>query len=179
MANYTLNRADLFPAGTTVGAYPASSHRKGEGIPSGAATESQAVAAGGTASFVALVADTDYVFYAKVSGQDRFVKARVGKTATGATSIRGSLGEAVGTCTTTSGSAALTVVTPTTGAFSIGQTITGAGIPAGTRLIAGSGASWTMSANATASASSVPITAYGGNTWAAKIKGRRVAIGTI
>ncbi len=174
MANYTLNRADLFPAGTSVGAYPAVNLRKWEGIPSGTATETQTVAAGGTAAFVALAADTEYLFY----GGGRWMKVKVAKTAAGASSNRASLGEATGTATTTSGSAALTLVTATVGDFKVGQMVTGAGIPAQTRLIAGSGANWTMDNKATASAAGVAITAYGGNTWAAKVKARRVAVGT-
>lgn len=180
MATFVLKRSDLFPVGTSVGAYPASAARRSSqdmAPAAAAATESQVVDAAGTATFVALAADTDYVFYALVGGQHRYTKGRT-KTATGVSSVRGALGQATGTANTTSGSAALSSVTATTGAFQVGQLISGPGIPAGTTLIAGSGASWTMSAKATATGTGVAVQADAGRTWAARLKARRVAIGT-
>jgi hypothetical protein len=178
MASFNLARSDLFPVGTSVAAYPAAALRKSEdSVPSGAATESQVVGATGVAAFVALAADTDYVFFAVVGGQKRMTKGRT-KTATGAQSVRGALGQATGVATTSSGSASLTAVSASTGAFAVGQLISGPGIPAGARLISGSGASWTMDTKATASGVGVAVVADAGNTWAARVKARRVAVGT-
>lgn len=68
---------------------------------------------------------------------------------------------AAGSATTVSGSPNLTVVTPTTG-WHDGMLITGPGIPAGTRILSGAGTStMVLSANATASASGVDVTASG------------------
>lgn len=180
MAGFILKRSDIFPIGTSVGAYPllAAKHPGQDMAPAAAAAvESQTVDAAGTATFVALAADTDYVFYANVSGQHRQTKGRT-KTVTGTSSVRGALGQAVGVATTSSGSASLTAVSATTGAFSIGQLISGPGIPAGARLIAGSGAAWTMDTKATASAVGAAVVADAGRSWAATVKARRVAVGT-
>lgn len=69
-----------------------------------------------------------------------------------------------GTATTTSGSANLTLVTPTTG-WQNGMPVSGTGIPAGTTIASGAGtATMVMSANATASASAVAITGARGTS---------------
>ena len=60
------------------------------------------------------------------------------------------------TATTTSGSNQLTSVT---GTPAVGQLLVGAGIPFGTMIASGAGATWTMTQNATASASGVSISA--------------------
>jgi hypothetical protein len=66
-----------------------------------------------------------------------------------------------GTATTTNASPNLTLVTPTTGWVN-GMPITGAGIPAGTKILSGAGtATMVMTANATASAAGVAITGSG------------------
>jgi hypothetical protein len=67
-------------------------------------------------------------------------------------------GAATGTATTTSGSANLTVVTPTTGWVN-GMALRGAGIAAGATIVSGAGtATMVMSAPATASAAGVAVT---------------------
>lgn len=66
-----------------------------------------------------------------------------------------------GTATTTSGTANLTLVTPTTGWVN-GMPITGTGIPGGTKILSGAGtATMVMTANASASAAGVAITGSG------------------
>lgn len=180
MAGFVLKRSDIFPIGTSVGAYPASARLAGDrdaAPAAAAAVESQTVDAAGTATFVALAADTDYLFYALVGGQHRMTRGRT-KTVTGPTSVQGAQGRAVGVATTTSGSAALTAVSATTGAFQVGQYVSGVGIPAGTYLIAGSGASWTMSAAATASGVGVAMEGHRAYSWRATVMRRRVAAGT-
>src|SRR4051812_3612276 len=65
---------------------------------------------------------------------------------------------ATGTATTTSGSANLTAVTPTSN-WANGMTVKGTGIPAGTTIVSGAGtATMVMSANATASGTLVAVT---------------------
>lgn len=172
MANLVLSRSDLFPVGTSVGAYPAGaappSH---DGPPAGAALESQTVASNGTATFTTLSNDTAYVFAATVGGASRKVQARLSDSVA-------ARGRAVGTANTTNGSAALASVAASAGAFVIGQRITGPGIPPGTVLISGSGASWTMSDKATATATGVAVEAYGASRWQARLMARRAALGT-
>lgn len=63
-------------------------------------------------------------------------------------------------------------------AFQAGQFITGPGIPAGVRILSVSGDTLTLSAATTATASQVAIVAYGAQTWSAKVRRRRVAMGT-
>lgn len=71
------------------------------------------------------------------------------------------IADAAGTATTTSGSPNLTVVTPTTG-WRNGMLVTGAGIPAGTRIFSGAGtATMVMTANATANAAGVAVSGFG------------------
>ena len=63
-------------------------------------------------------------------------------------------------------------------AFQAGQVITGPGIPAGTTILSVSGDTLTLSAAATATASQVALTAYGAQVWSARVRRRRIAIGT-
>lgn len=63
-------------------------------------------------------------------------------------------------------------------AFQAGQFITGAGIPSGTRILSVSGDTLTLSAAATATASGVALVAYGAQSWSARARRRRVAMGT-
>lgn len=68
--------ADRFPVGTTVYAYPRSNFPgtwDRTGAPVGASTTSAVVAGDGTVTFVGLEAETEYVAYAQVSGQHRYV----------------------------------------------------------------------------------------------------------
>lgn len=73
MASFILGRGDIFPEGTTVGAYPLAAPP--DGVPGVAATESRVMSAG-RASFSALAAETRYVFGAQVSGTWRYVSGR-------------------------------------------------------------------------------------------------------
>jgi hypothetical protein len=178
MASFTLNRSDLFPVGTTVGAYPFTAGRRFQDLaPSQPATESQVVAVNGQAAFVALAADTDYLFYAFVGGQHRMTRGRT-KTPTGVGSVQGAQGRAVGVATTSSGSTGLTGVSASSGAFQVGQQVSGPGIPAGTYLTGGSGASWTMSDKATASGVGAAVEGHRAYSWRAQVMRRRVAVGT-
>lgn len=193
MPTATLSRSDAFPVGTSVGIYPFTARRYGQ-PPTAAVIASGTVDAAGALSVTnaGILQGADYVAYAAVNGEHRYVTVRstLDVTATG---------RATGTATTTSGSAALTSVSASTGAFAIGQRVAGTGIPGGTFLIAGSGGSWTMSGPASASAAGVAIEGHGANPavtggtgqigqslvpvtvstrWQAKVRQRRAAIGT-
>jgi hypothetical protein len=77
MASAVVNRADVFPVGTTVYAYPLSNWTTGQrppsGAPVGSSTTSAAVAANGSVTFTGLADDTWYVAYAQVSSAHRYV----------------------------------------------------------------------------------------------------------
>lgn len=77
MPNLVLNASDVFPVGTTVGAYPANAVLPRDQRVTGTALESIAVATDGTATFVTLAADTPYVFAATVNGTPRAVRQRL------------------------------------------------------------------------------------------------------
>jgi hypothetical protein len=172
MPTLTVNRSDVFPVGTTVAVIPEGGVYPGN-PQTGASIATGVVAADGSLSITnaGILSYTTYGLYANVGGEHRYLRAR-------STLDVHDGGTATGIATTTSGSPNLTTVSATTGAFVIGQTITGPGIPAGTRLKSGSGASWVMDANATASAIGVSVSAYGANDPCAKIKRSRAAIGT-
>jgi hypothetical protein len=193
MATITLARSDLFPPTTTVGIYPAGSLPPGNQSPSapgGAVIASAAVAADGTLTVTDanILSYTRYQAAAQVGGAWRYCRCR---------SILDAFdyGRAVGTGDTTSGSAALANVAASSGAFAIGQRISGPGIPGGTFLIAGSGAAWTMSAAATATATSAALEGNGAQVpavnlgatavpsrirtgWPAQLRQRRSIAGT-
>lgn len=189
MATVLLNRSDTFPVGTTVGVYPYGAQNDDQ-PPRAASIATAVVASDGslTVTSGSLSSLTRYVCGAQVGSTWRYLVAR-------STLDTFDKGSATGTATTTSGSAALSSVSATTGAFAIGQRVTGPGIPPGTFLIGGSGGAWTMSAAATASASGVSIEAHGarvpvavlgaavlpqtqGSRWRARVMQRRSAIGT-
>lgn len=72
MASFTLSScADVFPVGTTVGAYPAR-YRLDGSSPSGSATTTAVVASSGSLAFTGLANDTDYVAYALVGGSHKY-----------------------------------------------------------------------------------------------------------
>lgn len=170
MANYVLKRSDLFPVGTTVGAYPnATPAADHDGAPPGAATESQVVDAAGTATFTTLATDVPYVFAANVGGW-RKVRGRVGTPLDS--------GRTVGTGDTTNGAATIANAAVTVGTWRVGQRITGAGVPVGTYIKSISGATLTITNNATATATGVALEGHGGLRWSAKVAQRRNAIGT-
>jgi hypothetical protein len=172
MATLTCARSDLFPPGTTVSVRPFGSN-VGGGVPKGQELASGTVAAGGSLSITDsdIVSGKKYVLTAEVGGERRYVVAR-------STLDLHDGGTAIGTGDTTEDDATLATVTASSGAFQIGQTITGPGIPPGTTLVSGSGADWEMSAAATATASGVALKAYGAYAWRAKVRRRRAAIGT-
>lgn len=171
MANYVLKRSDLFPVGTTVGAYPNATPAAGyDGAPPGAATESQVVDAAGTATFTTLTTDVPYVFAANVSGTWRKVRGRAGTPL--------DTGRTVGTGDITNGAATVANAAATVGTWRVGQRITGAGIPVGTFIKSISGATLTMSNNATATTVGVALEGFGGKSWRATVSQRRNAIGT-
>jgi hypothetical protein len=87
-ASFTLSRPDLFPSGTSVGAYVASGWSQATlpptGAPPVAATET-ATASASSAAFVALTADAVYYFGASVSGTWRYVRGRTAPASTSTT----------------------------------------------------------------------------------------------
>jgi hypothetical protein len=189
MATITAARSDIFPVGTSVGAYVTGSKQDG-GAPGSAAIASATVAADGSLSITngGISSLTPYVLYALVGGENRYLRVR-------STLDVEDRGTAAGTADTTSGSPNLANVTASSGAFAQGQRISGTGIPAGTRLISGSGGSWVMSTAATANGTGVAVQAEGARvaaaglgsatvpqtiatTWQSVVLQRRVAAGT-
>jgi hypothetical protein len=197
MATVTLARSDAFPVGTTVGIYPAPSQRAGSAgpqAPTAAAIATAVVDAAGNLSVTnaGILQGADYVAAASVNGTWQYVRAR-------STLDKTDAGTGIGVGDTSSGSAALANVAASSGAFAIGQRITGPGIPPGTYLVSGSGASWTMSDKATATALGVALQAEGATPavtggkhggsgqsvvpvtptrWRARVQQRRAAAGT-
>jgi hypothetical protein len=187
MATITLARSDLFPVGTLVGIYPDGSMPPGtqaSSAPGAAAVATGTVAADGTLT----VTNASVASAASVSSVWNYCRVR-------STLDVFDYGRAVGTGDTVSGSAALANVVATTGAFAVGQRISGPGIPGGTFLIAGSGAAWTMSATATATGTTVALEGNGAQVpatnlgataipsrvrtgWAAQLRQRRQIAGT-
>jgi hypothetical protein len=163
VATITAARSDVFPVGTSVGAYVAAAKNPGQ-APGAPAIASASVAADGslTITNAGIASLTPYVLAAQVNGTWQYIHAR-------STLDTFDRGTAVGTADTTNGSASLANVTASSGAFAVGQRINGAGIPSGTRLISGSGAAWVMSATATATASTVPVVTDGGRAPAANL----------
>jgi hypothetical protein len=170
MATLVLNRADVFPAGTVVGAYAGNSGGVDGIAPPGAAAETQTVAAGGAATFATLTAGVPYVFHALVTGEHRRVRARIADSFA-------DRGAALGTGNTTNGSASIASAVATSGAFVAGQRISGPGIPAGTRIHTVSGGTLTLDNKATATATGIALQAEGGRDPKARIRQRRAAAG--
>lgn len=187
MATVSLTRPDLFPNGTVVGIYPAAAKNPGQ-PPTAAAIASGTVASDNlSVTNAGILSYTSYVAAAQVGGVWVYANLRSTLDIT-------DTGTATGTGNTTSGSASLSSVSASSGAFAIGQRVTGPGIPAGAHLIGGSGASWTMSDKATATASGVALVAYGASApvattgaatrpantskWRAQVAQRRAALGT-
>lgn len=76
MASFTLTQPQVFPVGTSVGAYNRSDWQPQTapaGAPPGAAVNSQTVAANGTLTFTGLADNASYVAGASVSGTWRYV----------------------------------------------------------------------------------------------------------
>lgn len=167
------NRSGLFPVGTSVGLYPAGSLPSGSGRPPGAAAiVSATVDAAGVLTFndPLVVAGVPYVASAAIAG---FPALRV--TASDSVAAQG---RATGVGDTSSGSNTLLNVTTVTGAWVVGQRVTGPGIPAGTFVQGVSGSTLTLSDKATATATGVALEGHRGGTWRAQVMRRRAAIGT-
>jgi hypothetical protein len=189
MATVTASRSDLFPVGTSVGVYPDDAG-KPQMPPAGTAIASGTVDAAGNVSITnaGILSLVRYVLYANVGGEHRYVRVR-------SMLDKHDAGTATATGDTTNNSTALANVSASAGSVAVGQTVTGAGIPGGTYLVSGSGASWVMSAKATATASGVALAFYGarapvavlgatlvpqraGTTWQSQLRQRRSIAGT-
>lgn len=172
MATVTLRRSDLFPVGTQVGIYPGGSDQPGA-QPRAAELAHATVDSDGllTVTDAAVGSGRALIAAASVGGEWRYARCR-------STLDLQDIGSAVGTGDTVSGSTALANVSATSGTFQNGQRITGPGIPGGTTLVTGSGAAWVMSAKATATANTVALKADSAYVWQARLRRRRVALGT-
>lgn len=131
MPSVTITRPDLFPTGTTVGIYPPGSKVSGQ-LPGAAPIATGNVAADTvTITNAGILQGVDYEAYALVGGEYRYLKVR-------STLDVASLGRGAGTGTTTNGSAVVTGLTASSGAFATGQRISTttatAAIPPGTRI---------------------------------------------
>lgn len=88
MAGFSLTAADRFPAGTSVGAYPASNWPQSQlppsGSPPGSATATASMSTAGTAAFTGLADGTRYFAGADVSGTWRYVAFSTPAAAAGA-----------------------------------------------------------------------------------------------
>lgn len=171
MATITCNRSDLFPVSATVTVHPDGQLKTDGGAPSGAAVASGTVGADGALSITDsdIVSGTAFILYAASTG--KMCKAR-------STLDIQDIGGAIGTGDTTSGSASIANAAASAGSFREGQRIGGAGIPGGTTIVSISGNTLTLSAKATATASSVALVAEGAFSWQARVRRRRVALGT-
>lgn len=172
MATVTLSRSDLFPVGQSVGIYPGASRCAG-GPPTAAVIQSGTVDAAGALSVAdaGILAGAGYVAYALVNGEHRYVQLR-------STVDKFDDGGAIGTGDTSTGTLTILNASATSGSFREGQIITGPGIPPETRIFTISGATLTLDAKATASASGVALVAYGAFAWKAKVRQRQAALGT-
>jgi hypothetical protein len=75
MASITISRPDVFPASTSVAAYPATVYGvPSSGAPYGSSVETESVAGNGTLTFDSLAAGTSYVLYGTVGGQSRYLR---------------------------------------------------------------------------------------------------------
>lgn len=172
MATVTLRRSDLFPVATSVGIYPAGA-KIPDHVPVGSAIASAAVDAAGVlnVSNAGILSGRAHVAYALVAGEHRYATVR-------STVDVFDAGTVAGTGDTTNGSATVSSTTVSLGAFQAGMRITGPGIPAGTFILTVSGATLTLSAAATATASTVVLRGDGAYAWRARLRRRRVAMGT-
>lgn len=171
MATITCSRSDLFPVGSTVTVHPNGELKTDGGAPSGASVASGTVGADGALSITDsdIVSGTAFILYAAATG--KMCKAR-------STLDIQDLGGATGDGDTTNGSVTVTNVGTTAGSFRAGQRIAGAGIPGGTTIANIVGTTITLSAKATATASDVALIAEGAFVWQARLRRRRVALGT-
>jgi hypothetical protein len=174
MATITVNRADVFPVGQSVGVYPPNAVSAGhDSAPGAAAIVSATVDSAGqfSATNAGIDSGKTYVLAASVGGSWRYLRAR-------STLDKFDAGTATGTADTTSGQPTLANASASAGTFQPGQIITGPGIRPQTRILSISGATLTLDATATATATGVAVQAYGAGAWRAKVRRRKVALGT-
>jgi hypothetical protein len=174
IATITANRADVFPVGTSVGVYPPGAVSAGhDSAPGAAAIVSASVDAAGqfSATNAGIESGKTYVLAASVGGAWRYLRAR-------STLDKHDGGTATGTGNTSANSDQVTSLSTTTGTFVPGQFISGPGIPAQCRIKSISGSTITMDCKATATATGVALQAYGAGAWQAKVRRRKVALGT-
>jgi hypothetical protein len=140
---------------------------RGDAQAAGAAIETVAADAAGTATHITLANDTPYVL--QQAGAARTVRARLSTQDTGRT---------VGTGDVTNGSPTVLNAAATVGAWRVGQRITGTGIPPGTFIKNIVTTTLTMTNNATATNVGTALEGHGGFKWQAKLAQRRNAVGT-
>lgn len=157
--------------GANVAAYPANSlaPSRESGAPAGAALETVAANAAGTATHATLSNDTAYVLYQ--ASPRRVVNARIA-------SSHVDRGVATGTGNTTAGSTDIASSAASLGAFVVGQRLAGPGIPNGARIRKIVGATLTMTEKATATATGVTIEATDSKGAAARVLRERDKRGT-
>ena len=172
MATVTLSRSDVFPVGTSVGIYPA-------GAAAGAAPGTAVIASGTVDAAGALsvtnagiVSGRTYLAHAVINGENRSIAVR-------STVDAHDYGTAVGTGNTTNGSASVTSLTTSSGTFVAGQTLVGVGIRPGTKILNVTGNVLTLDQTASANGTGVALQAADAQTWKAKLRRRRDALGTI
>jgi hypothetical protein len=140
---------------------------RGDAQAAGAAIETVAADAAGTATHITLANDTPYVL--QQAGAARTVRARLSTQDTGRT---------VGTGDVTNAALTIANAAATTGTWRVGQRITGIGIPPGVFIKSISGATLTLSQAATATNVGTALEGHGGFKWQAKLAQRRNAAGT-
>lgn len=168
----TANRSDLFPPSTTVGVYPAGAITPGEAPRSAALTTAATDSAGAfSATNAAILSGTRYALAAQVDGQWRhaFVRSTLDIFDSGTFTATGD---------TTNGSVTVSNASASAGSIQAGMRITGSGIPSGTRIQTVSGATLTLTAAATVTASGVTLRGDSAYVWRAKLRRRRAALGT-
>lgn len=171
MATLTCSRSDLFPVSSTVTVHPDGDLKTDGGAPSNAAVASGTVSADGSLSITDsdIVSGTAFILYCASTG--KMCRAR-------STLDIQDIGGARGTGDVTSGSTSVTNLATSAGSFRAGQRISGAGIPGGTTIFNISGSTITLSTKATATATTVTLVAEGAFAWQARLRRRRVALGT-
>lgn len=172
MPTAAISRSDLWPVGTVVGIYPAGAHNPGA-APTAAAIATGTVDAAGALSVTnaGILSGTSYLAYASVGGEHRYARVR----STLDTHDRGVF---TATGDTTSGSATVSNASATVGTIQAGMRISGPGIPPGTEILNVSGGTLTLSDKATATAIGAALAGESAYAWRAKLRRRKIAIGT-
>lgn len=174
MPTVTVNRADVFPVGQSVGVYPPNSvPADGSGAPGSAAIVSATVDGAGqfSATNAGIESGKTYILAASVGGEWRYLRAR-------STLDSHDAGTAVGTGNTSNGTDTILSATASSGTFQAGQILTGPGIPPLCKIKDVSGGTLTLDCKATATGTGVALQAYGAGAWRAKVRRRRASLGT-